>query len=71
MRTFSLLLPRLIIEHRKTRDARVPVSADDPEMTCGWRCIPVPPSEDSRWQICDTRHDRKTSWRRLVWRAAP
>jgi len=67
------LLPRLVVEYCKTRDAQVPISAEDPDMLEGWRCIPVPPSEDPRWQIHDTRHDHKTTWRRfrLVWRAAP
>jgi hypothetical protein len=59
------LLPRLAVEYRKTRDAQVPISADDPNMKCGWRCIPVPPTEDPGWQISDTRHDYKTTWRRF------
>jgi hypothetical protein len=58
-------IPRLVIEHRYTRDAKVPLSAEDPEMDCGWRCVPIPPTDDERWQIFDTRGDRKTGWRRI------
>jgi hypothetical protein len=56
---------RLIVEHRYTRDARVPISADDPDMENGWRCIPIPPTIDDSWEIFDTSKDRKTGWRRL------
>jgi hypothetical protein len=54
-------LPRLIIEHRRTRDNRV----DDAD-GCGWRMIPVPPSPDGRgeWHIVDDSHDYKTRWQR-------
>jgi hypothetical protein len=46
-----------------TRDARVPHAADDPEMECGWRCIPIPPTIDDIWEIVDTSKDYKTGWR--------
>jgi hypothetical protein len=62
---YRALVPRLLIEHRYTRDAQVPLNADDPEMDCGWRCFPIPPTDDDRWQIFDTRGDRKTGWRRI------
>jgi hypothetical protein len=58
-------IPRLVIEHRYTRDFPVALSADDPDMDCGWRCIPMPPSEDDSWQIFDTSKDRRTGWRRI------
>jgi hypothetical protein len=47
-----------------TRDARVPFSADDPDMECGWRCIPIPPTDDDGWVIVDERSDRATGWTR-------
>ena len=34
------------LERAITRDVRVPLSDDDPEMETGWRCIPVPPTYD-------------------------
>jgi hypothetical protein len=58
-------VPRLLIEHRYTRDAKVPLSIDDPEMWCGWQSIPIPPSLDEGWKIFDTRKDRRTGWRRI------
>lgn len=41
-----------VLETRTTRDARVPLYADDPEMLCGWRGIPLPPQPDEHgeWQ---------------------
>jgi hypothetical protein len=54
------------LERRKTRDAKVPRSADDPEMLNGWRCIPVPPTADDEWFIVDNSHGWKTVWGR--WR---
>ncbi len=45
-----------------TRDARVPLSDHDPEMVNGWRCIPIPPTEDEGWVIVDTSRDYKTGW---------
>jgi hypothetical protein len=56
---------RYVIEHAYTRDARVPISADDLDMECGWRCIPIPPTDDPAWEIFDNSPDRKTGWRRL------
>jgi len=50
------------LERRITRDVRVPLSEDDPEMESGWRCIPVPPTADDDWFILDSSHDRKTEW---------
>jgi hypothetical protein len=58
--TRHIALPRLVIEHQYTRDARVPSSADDPERNEGWRCIPVPLTFDDGLVIFDTRSDRKT-----------
>jgi len=60
-----MTVPRLIVEHRYTRDARVPLSDDDPNFDCGWRCIPVPPTLDESWKIFDTSGDKKTGWRRI------
>jgi hypothetical protein len=47
----------------------VPISAADLDMDEGWRCIPVPPTEDPSWEIFDRGKDRKTGWRRvlIVW----
>jgi hypothetical protein len=59
------MIASLLVEHRYTRDARVPLSDDDPDFDCGWRCIPVPPSLDDGWEIFDTSKDHKTGWRRF------
>ena len=59
-------LRRRYLERCSTRDDRVPLYADDPEMFCGWRCVPVPPSPDPRWFIIDSSHDRRTEWGRWV-----
>ena len=69
--TCTILLPRLVVEYRKTRDAQVPISHDDPEMQCGWQNVPIAPTADPGWAICDTRHDYKTTWRRfrIAWSA--
>ena len=48
------------LERAKTRDERVPLGDDDPDMNYGWRCIPVPPSDDPGWFIVDNSHDYKT-----------
>jgi hypothetical protein len=54
-----LLKPlRLVITH----DFRVPLSDDDRDMECGWRCIPIPPTDDPRWFVYDSTSDRKTVW---------
>jgi hypothetical protein len=58
-------IPQIVIEHAYTRDAVVPLSADDLDMDCGWRCIPVPPTDDERWFPFDTSRDRRTGWRRI------
>ena len=55
---------RMIAEVRYTRDFRVPISADDPDMDCGWSCIPIPPTIDDGWKIFDSSKDYKTGWRR-------
>jgi hypothetical protein len=64
-------LPRIVVETRYVRDARVPIAADDPDMDEGWRCIPIPPTCDPSWEIFDKSKDRKTGWRRIriVWSA--
>jgi hypothetical protein len=54
------------IERVITRDERVPLSDDDRAMENGWRCIPIPPTDDPRWFILDSSRDRKTVWGR--WR---
>jgi hypothetical protein len=63
--------PQLIIEHRYTRDARVPLAEDDLDMDCGWRSIPIPPTDDESWVIFDTSHDRRTGWRRIRLEVVP
>jgi hypothetical protein len=55
-------------ERVTTRDAVVPLSADDPQMENGWRCVPIQPTADDDWFIIDDSRDRKTVWGR--WRAA-
>jgi hypothetical protein len=52
------------LERRATRDIRVPLSADDPEMESGWQNIPVPPTADPDWFILDSSSDKKTVWGR-------
>jgi hypothetical protein len=59
------VLPRLVIEHRYTRDARVPLFDGDDDLDHGWQYIPLPPSLDDGWHIFDRRKDRKTGWRRI------
>jgi len=49
-----------VLERRITRDAKVPYSADDPEMENGWRCIPIRPTADDAWFILDSSRDYKT-----------
>jgi hypothetical protein len=58
------LLPQITVETRYTRDWPTPISAEEYEMDCGWRSIPVPPTEDPAWEIFDTSRDRRTGWRR-------
>jgi len=55
---------RRFLERMITRDAKVPISADDPEMENRWRYIPIPPTDDGDWFILDSSHDRKTVWGR-------
>jgi hypothetical protein len=71
MRPSSIARLQFIVERRYTRDFAAPVSADDYEMETGWRCIPVPPTEDPSWEIFDKSKDRKTGWRRIriIWNA--
>jgi hypothetical protein len=56
------------IELHITRDARVPLYADDEDWDHGWQCIPLPPRPDEHgeWQIDQTYDsDHKTRWFRL------
>jgi hypothetical protein len=62
----QLRLPLHFLERRITVDVRVPLSADDPEMKNGWRCIPVPPTDDDHWFIIDNSRDYKTEWARWI-----
>ena len=55
-----------ILERRRTRDAKVPRSADDPEMLNGWQMIPVRPTNDRAWFVVDSSSDKKTVWGRWV-----
>jgi hypothetical protein len=59
-----MMTARKLLEHRITRDSKVPLSADDPEMENGWRCIPIPPTDDPNWFILDSSSDKKTIWGR-------
>jgi hypothetical protein len=36
------------------------------EMEHGWRCIPIPPTDEDGWFVVDDSSDRKTTWGR--WR---
>jgi hypothetical protein len=48
-----------------TRDEKVPLDPDDPEMEHSWRNVPQPPApDDGGWIIVDSSHDRKTGWMR-------
>ena len=47
-----------------TADIEIPLSDDDRGMECGWRMIPVPPTDDGNWIIIDSQSDRKTGWAR-------
>lgn len=58
-------LRRRVLERVITRDARVPISADDPEMKNGWEYIPVQPTADDNWFILEDR-DYKTVWGRWI-----
>jgi hypothetical protein len=55
---------RLVLERRVVRDAKIPYSADDPEMLNNWRCILVRPTADEAWFILDSSRDYKTVWGR-------
>jgi hypothetical protein len=55
----------LWLEKAITRYARVPLSADDPEMENGWQCVAVPPTNDPRWFVIDESRDYKTVWGRF------
>jgi hypothetical protein len=57
--------PHFVIEHVYTRDAKVPLIADDFEFDCGWQCIPLPPTLDEGWEIFDHSKDYKTGWCRV------
>jgi hypothetical protein len=59
-------MPRVFIERRWTRDARIPRVAGDDEFVHGWQCIPLPPPGDG-WTICDATRDRKTRWQRVLY----
>jgi hypothetical protein len=59
-------MPRYVVQRVWTRDARVPRSADDPDMENGWACIPIRPTADTDWFIIDSR-DRKTRWQRTIY----
>jgi hypothetical protein len=54
------------LQRRITRDAKVPLSADDLAMENGWRCIPMPPTTDGDWFIIDDNRDYKTEWARWI-----
>jgi hypothetical protein len=58
--------PPRVLERVVTYDARIPLSADDPDMEAGWRCIPIPATDDGDWFVLDDNSDRKTVWARWV-----
>jgi hypothetical protein len=50
-----------------TRDAVVPMSADDLEMENGCTCVPIPPDDSGDWIIWDSiSKDYKTGWIRKL-----
>ena len=57
---------KIILERVYTRDAKVPLVADDWDLDHGWRCIPLPPTLDEGWEIFDNSHDRRTGWQRTL-----
>jgi hypothetical protein len=57
--------PNKRLERVITRDERVPLSVDDPEMQNGWHSIPMPPTHDEGWFVLEVR-DYKTVWGRWV-----
>ena len=57
--------PNRRLEKVATRDIRIPLSADDPEMENGWQCISIPPTDDERWFVLEER-DYKTVWGRWM-----
>ena len=59
-------MPKTRIERRYTRDARIPLVAGDDDWIYGFQCIPLPPSLDDGWVICDLSRERKTRWERVV-----
>ena len=58
-------MPQSRIERRYTRDARIPLVAGDDDWIYGFRCIPLPPTNDGDWVIFDTSKDYKTGWMRV------
>jgi hypothetical protein len=54
-----------MIEKIYTRDAQIPLIADDLDFSEGWRCIPLPPDQSGEWFIFDTSKDYKTGWMRI------
>jgi hypothetical protein len=63
---FLLIMPQLIIIHGFTEDIYIPRCALDPNMTRGYRAIPVPPTSDPSWRIFSRRRkDGRTGWRRI------
>ena len=50
-----------------TRDAQVPLVADDWDFNYGWRCIPLPPTLDDDWIIIDNSPDYRTGGIRAAW----
>ena len=58
-------IPRLVVDHTYTHDARAPLCVGDENFNCGWQSIPVPPDLSSDWQIFDTGKDYRTGWRRI------
>jgi hypothetical protein len=64
------LCPDGTYELARTRDLRVPLAADDPEMTAGWQNIPFPPEHDAGWTpVMEYDSDKHTLWRRPRCRA--
>jgi hypothetical protein len=54
-----------ILERRYTRDAIIPRVAGDDEHMYGYRCIPLPPTNDGDWIVFDSSRKRTTGWQRV------
>jgi hypothetical protein len=56
---------RVLKSAAKQRSAEL---LDDRDTEDGWRCIPIPPTDDPTWFVVDSSNDCKTTWGR--WHSA-